>query len=178
MDNTIWTKLADRPAMRSCAFLGLALTLAVAVMAPARAMTDEAPLWLRQTAVSPDGATIAFAYGGQLYTVPAVGGTARLLTTSDVYATRPVWSPDGNTIAFAADRYGNFDVYAMPAAGGTAIRLTTHSGSEVPTGFRCRWRLCHVRSGPVWVTPPPPTRSPAPTSIGSSTPSRPRAGAN
>ena len=51
MDNTIWTKLAGRPAMRSCAFLGLALTLAVAVMAPARAMADEAPLWLRQTAV-------------------------------------------------------------------------------------------------------------------------------
>ena len=73
------------------------------------------PQWLRYPAVSPDGAQIAFSYGGRLYIVPTEGGAARALTTSDVFATRPVWSPDGRTIAFAADRFGNLDVFAMPA---------------------------------------------------------------
>jgi tricorn protease len=93
------------------------------------------PLWLRYPAVSPDGSSIAFAYGGSLYVVPADGGLARPLVTSDVYATRPVWSPDGQSIAFAADRFGNFDVFVIPAAGGAAERLTAHSGADFPSGF-------------------------------------------
>jgi hypothetical protein len=33
------------------------------------------PLWLRQSAISPDGQQIAFAFQGNLYLVPAGGGT-------------------------------------------------------------------------------------------------------
>lgn len=47
----------------------------------------------------------------------------------------PIWSPDGKQIAFASDRYGNFDVFVMPADGGTAQRLTTHSTGEIPSTF-------------------------------------------
>ena len=46
-----------------------------------------------------------------------------------------MWSHDGKSIAFASDRYGNFDVYVMPAGGGEAKRLTFHSNREIPGSF-------------------------------------------
>lgn len=91
--------------------------------------------WIRHAAISPDGAHIAFTYMGDLYRVPASGGDAVRLTTHPAHDVMPVWSRDGATIAFASDRYGNFDVYTMPAAGGTATRLTFHSSDEHPYAF-------------------------------------------
>lgn len=111
------------------------LLASVLAFAGASAQAADTPLWLRYPAVSPDGSQIAFAYGGRLYLVPATGGEARLLTTSNIYATRPVWSPDGSQIAFAADRFGNLDVFITPLEGGGARRLTSHSGDDLPTGF-------------------------------------------
>ncbi len=119
--------------------LALSLVLSAALVTTVAPQAAESPAttpqWMRYPAVSPDGTEIAFSYGGRLYVVPAAGGAARALTTSEVFATRPVWSPDGKTVAFAADRYGNLDVFAIPATGGTAERLTFHSGDEWPTGF-------------------------------------------
>jgi hypothetical protein len=34
---------------------------------------------------------------------------------------------DGKQIAFASDRYGNFDVFTLPVTGGTPTRLTFNS---------------------------------------------------
>jgi len=95
---------------------------------------DEA-LWLRYPAVSPDGQRIVFSYQGDLFTVSARGGEARALTRHEAYDYNPVWSPDGRFIAFASDRYGNFDLFVMPADGGEARRLTFHSANDVPTAF-------------------------------------------
>ena len=96
---------------------------------------QENPLWLRYTAISPDGQTILFTYKGDIYSVPAKGGSAIPLTLSESYESTPVWSHDGKSIAFSSDRYGNFDVFIMPSAGGEAKRLTFHSNKEVPSGF-------------------------------------------
>ncbi|WP_268224281.1 S41 family peptidase [Sinomicrobium oceani] len=91
--------------------------------------------WLRYPSISPDGKTIIFGYMGNLYKVNAGGGTATPITVGSAYNMRPVWSHDGKTIAFASDRYGNFDVYSMPATGGTPVRLTYNSSDDFPYDF-------------------------------------------
>jgi tricorn protease len=93
------------------------------------------PLWLRYPAISPDGQTILFCYKGDIYRVASSGGPAVPLTIGDAHDYAPVWSHDGRSVAFASDRYGNFDVFVMPASGGEAARLTFHSGADIPTSF-------------------------------------------
>jgi tricorn protease len=111
----------------------LAALVVLAGMAAGNA--QENPLWMRYPAISPDGQTILFSYKGDIYSVPAKGGSAVPLTISESYEFAPVWSHDGRWIAFASDRYGNFDVFVMPATGGEARRLTYFSGDEVPSSF-------------------------------------------
>ncbi|MFN2428504.1 MAG: hypothetical protein ABR574_00700, partial [Cryomorphaceae bacterium] len=99
------------------------------------AEANEPAKWLRYPAISPDGETIAFTYKGNIYTVPSAGGNATQLTTREAHDYMPVWSKDGNRIAFASDRYGNFDVFVMPVRGGAATRLSYHSADEHPYTF-------------------------------------------
>lgn len=93
------------------------------------------PLWMRYPAISPDGQNIVFSYQGDLYQVPASGGTAIPLTIHSAHDFAPVWSPDGKNIAFASARYGNFDIFVIPADGGKAARVTNFSGNETPNSF-------------------------------------------
>lgn len=93
------------------------------------------PLWLRYPSISPDGKTIVFGYKGDIYRVDAAGGTAVPLTIHEAQDMMPVWSHDGKSIAFASDRYGNFDVFVMPATGGTPTRLTYNSVNDYPYDF-------------------------------------------
>ena len=109
----------------TAALLGLSLN----------SFADNAPLWLRFSAISPDGQTIAFSYKGDIFSVPVNGGTAKQLTTNSAYDAYPVWSPDGQKIAFASTREGSMDVYLMDKNGGVPKRLTTNSSSETPMAF-------------------------------------------
>ena len=106
---------------------------ALAVSSAALAQND--PSWMRHSAISPDGSLIAFAYKGDIWTVPAAGGQAKQLTTHAAYDSYPVWSPDSRNIAFASTREGSIDVWLMPREGGEPHRLTTNSGSEIPVAF-------------------------------------------
>jgi tricorn protease len=93
------------------------------------------PTWLRYPSLSPDGKTIVFTYKGDLYKVASSGGNAIPLTLHEAHDFMPVWSHDGKNIAFASDRYGNFDIFLISVDGGEAKRLTFHSAGEYPYDF-------------------------------------------
>jgi len=109
--------------------IGLLLTL----VSPALGQSNSN--WFRHAAISPDGKSIAFSHQGDLFVVSTNGGLARALTTNDAWDGHPVWSRDGQQIAFATDRHGNLDIFRMPAEGGKAKRLTYHSSHDIPNDF-------------------------------------------
>ncbi|MGK2857977.1 MAG: S41 family peptidase [Thermoanaerobaculia bacterium] len=104
----------------------LALTLALCLPASAATSTP----WLSQPAISPDGTEIAFSSGGDIWSVPARGGDARLLVAHGADDRRPVWSPDGSKLAFMSDRTGNGDIYVLTLASGALDRLTFDDATE------------------------------------------------
>ena len=106
----------------------LALSLSVSSVL----FAQEPPRWLRHSAISPDGKTVAFAFQGDIFTVSTSGGQARQITTSPYYESDPLWSADGGRIVFTSNREGSTDIWAAPASGGAPLRLTTYTGSETP----------------------------------------------
>jgi hypothetical protein len=85
--------------------------------------------------ISPDGTQLAISDGTQgdrqsrVYIVPIAGGAARQITPLGPSYWHG-WSPDGKTLAYCAQRNGDFDVYTVPAAGGVETRLTTATGLD------------------------------------------------
>ena len=108
------------------------LLLAITVLT---AKAQASPSWLRYSTISPDGKTIVFTYKGDLYKVAASGGNAVPLTFHEAHDFMPVFSHDGKTIAFASDRFGNFDIFTIPLEGGEAKRVTYYSANEYPYTF-------------------------------------------
>ena len=98
------------------------LSSAMAMAAPsADAQSGEARL-LRFPTIG--GGNIVFSYAGNLYRVPAEGGTAMKLTSHVGYECFAKISPDGTTIAFTGQYDGNTEVYTMPIGGGEPKRVT------------------------------------------------------
>lgn len=91
--------------------------------------------WFRYPKISPDGSKIAFCYKGDIYLVYSEGGEAKPIVFTDAHETMPVWSNDGQYLAFASDRFGNFDIFVVPINGGEAKRLTYHSANDYPYTF-------------------------------------------
>ena len=111
--------------------LGLVLAGLFILAQPAMAAEDTALLAHSPTL---SRTQIVFAYGGYLWSVPREGGEARQLTTGG-HEALPVFSPDGNWIAFTGQYDGNVDVFVMPAEGGEPRRLTWHPDPDVAVGW-------------------------------------------
>jgi hypothetical protein len=123
--------------------------------------------------LSPDGSRLAISDQSQgdgrsvVYTLPATGGTPQRAT-----ALAPSywhgWSPDGKTLAYCAERGGEFDVYTIPVEGGEETRLSTAAGlddgpdyspdgqwiwfNSERTGTMQIWRMRADGSGPQQMT--------------------------
>lgn len=113
-------------------FLGL-LFFAALVLACAVSAHAGGPLLMQKPTLSKTH--IAFAYAGDLWLVPRDGGEARLLTSGAGSKSDPVFSPDGNWIAYTGDYDGNVDVYVIPANGGVPKRLTHHPAVDEVVGW-------------------------------------------
>ena len=75
--------------------------------------------------VSPDGEWLIFTMLGHLFQLPVEGGTAEQLTFGPYYDTDPVFSPDGNSIAFVSDRDGSDgNVFVVELASGQITQVT------------------------------------------------------
>ena len=77
-----------------------------------------------EPSISPDRQEIAFVSGGDIWTVPAQGGEARLLVSHAANESRPLYSPDGQRLAFISDRTGGGDIYVLSLASGALKQLT------------------------------------------------------
>ncbi len=74
--------------------------------------------------VSPDGKTIAFDLLGDIYTMPATGGTATNISSGMAWEIQPRFSPDGKQIAFTSDRAGGDNIWVMDANGENKRQIT------------------------------------------------------
>ena len=60
----------------------------------------------------------------------ADGGNVRRLTRHPALDYWPVWSPDGQRIAFTSNRDGNYEIYVMDADGRNLRNLTHHPAQD------------------------------------------------
>jgi tricorn protease len=107
----------------------------LAIIATQSGAAEKQLIGARYPAISPDGEMIAFSYMGDIWVVSSQGGKATRLTDHMAYDGEPIWSPDGQWLAFTSNRNGNNDVFIMNAQGGIPRQLTFHSGNDVATDF-------------------------------------------
>jgi tricorn protease len=123
---TLWKHLRLGIAAASLAVLG---TASLVSADPETTMTR----LISQPAIS--SKNIAFVYSEDLWVADQDGKNPRRLTSDTGVEANPVFSPDGQTIAFSAQYDGNTDVFTIPVTGGTPTRLTYHPGPDVVRGF-------------------------------------------
>jgi len=93
-------------------------------------------LGARHPAPSPNGDEVAFSYYGDIWKVSVAGGKAERLTVNPAYDCRPYWAPDGKSIAFVTDRWGNYDICVMSSdASEPPKRLTYYSNYDQLYGW-------------------------------------------
>lgn len=92
--------------------------------------------------ISPDGKWLAISHNNKfdtiqteqwkksaIYVLPIEGGIPRLVTSRSPSFWHG-WSPDGNELAYCAERNGSFDIYTIPVIGGEEKRLTHEAGLD------------------------------------------------
>ena len=93
-------------------------------------------------------ALLAAGVAWMLWPVPPVTPQAplpRRLTFDPGLQTDPTFSPNGESIAYASNKSGNFDLYMQPVAGGNVVQVTTDPANDTqpdwsPKGGRIVFR--------------------------------------
>lgn len=120
--------------------------------------------------LSPDNTHVAVSHhtnedaASRIYILPFGGGEPRLVTDQGPSYLHG-WSPDGQTLAYCAERGGQYDIYTIPVGGGQETQLTDLPGlddgpeyspdgrhiwfNSVRTGLMQIWRMELDGSNPV-----------------------------
>jgi tricorn protease len=112
----------SRPLFRAALIL---CSLLATVAAVAQPQPDDLARLLRFPDIHGD--QIAFVYAGDIWTVPAAGGTARRLTSHPGLELFPKFSPDGRWLAFSGEYDGTRQIFVIPVDGGQPRQLTFHN---------------------------------------------------
>ncbi|MCB8987468.1 MAG: PD40 domain-containing protein [Ardenticatenaceae bacterium] len=102
-------------------------------------MTSDIPsaagetLLLKQPTVSADH--VAFLYANDIWLADRDGRHPRRLTAQKGVKSTPMFSPDGQWLAFSANYDGNTSVYVVGKEGGSPRRLTYHPGEDWVRGW-------------------------------------------
>ncbi len=85
--------------------------------------------------ISPDGKLLVISHHdkkdgkSKIYTFPITGGKPELVTPLAPSYWHG-WAPEGDTLAYCAERGGEFDIYTIAVKGGKEKRLTTAKGLD------------------------------------------------
>jgi len=115
----------------------------LAVIAPAAAASPAR--FMRYPDIRGD--LIVFSYEGDLWSMPAAGGTARRLTTHPGTEEAAKIAPDGKTVVFTGAYDGAPSLYVMPAEGGVPQRLTWVGSGVQAVTWTADGRRIVFRSG-------------------------------
>ncbi|MFZ1702175.1 MAG: LpqB family beta-propeller domain-containing protein [Pyrinomonadaceae bacterium] len=105
---------------------GIAFVLCLAVLSA----FGQSANYLTEPSLSPDRKEIVFVSGGDIWSVLADGGAARLLVSHPANESKPLFSPDGRWLAFSSNRTGNGDIYILEIEKGNLSRLTFDDGND------------------------------------------------
>src|SRR3984957_4530379 len=79
--------------------------------------------YMTEPALCPPPPKIAFFSGGDIGGAPSKGGEAPLLVSHPADESRPLYSPDGNKLAFISTRTGRGNIYVLTLATGDLKRM-------------------------------------------------------
>ena len=125
----------------------VALRILACLLLSVNALAQRARPSLSEPAISPDGHEIAFASGGDIWSVPAQGGEAHLLVSHPATESRPMYSPDGTRLAFISTRTGGGNIYLLTLATGDLLRLTYSDQIDQLDGWSHDGKWIYFTSG-------------------------------
>ncbi|MEP5613961.1 MAG: PDZ domain-containing protein [Cyclobacteriaceae bacterium] len=92
----------------------------------ARERWEDAPgSQLQNASLSPKGQRALFEYRGEIFTVPKENGSWRNISKSSFADRSPVWSPDGQQIAWFSDRSGEYKMIISDQFGSEITKTIT-----------------------------------------------------
>ena len=107
---------------------------------------------IQDASQSPDGKKIVFSAMTHLYTMEIPGGTPKRVTASDKPEFKPVWSPDGQWIAYVTwDHDGQGAIWKIRAVGGAPQQLTRVSAFYTDLAFSPDATRIVARRGNAWM---------------------------
>jgi imidazolonepropionase-like amidohydrolase/Tol biopolymer transport system component len=128
--------------------------VSVLCVSPAAAQSDDwRPIELETSqvtesdvTVSPDGRWLVFSILGHLFRLPPAGGTAEQLTFGPYLDIDPVFSPDGEKVAFVSDRDGSEgNIFVLDLATGAITQVSHELWAARPSWSRDAQVIAYLR---------------------------------